>query len=140
MPGLVERVPPVPLQDAATVDEIMASGVLSDPAVQAQLLHLLPEGHQNPAELFATVQSPQLQQALGSLSSALQSENYNSVVANFGLNPAAGAEAMARGDNIEAFVNAVQAQADANPPPPSQSGQEEKKPEGGAGGGASGNA
>ena len=60
------------------------------------------------------MRSPQLRQALGALSAALQSDNYNSVLGNFGLDPAAGSEQMMRGDFISAFLDAVQA---ANPAP-----------------------
>ena len=58
--------------------------------------------------------SPQYQQTLASLTSALQSENYNSIFANFGLDPAAGAEALARGNGVEAFLAALEAQAGAS--------------------------
>jgi len=82
--------------------------------IRAALLPLLPEGLQTEEELAATLRSPQLRQALGSLSGALQSDNYNSVLGNFGLDPAAGSEHMMRGDSISAFLEAVQAR---NPAP-----------------------
>ena len=57
--------------------------------------------------------SPQYQQTLSSLTSALQSENYNSIFANFGLDPAAGAASLARGNGVEAFVAALEADVSA---------------------------
>jgi hypothetical protein len=53
-------------------------------------------------------------QALTSLTGALNSDNYGTVLANFGLSPGAGAEFLARGDNVAAFLAAIQAEADAN--------------------------
>jgi hypothetical protein len=48
--------------------------------------------------LWSQLRSPQLQQAMDSLTGALQSENFNGIMASFGLNPADGAEDLARGD------------------------------------------
>ena len=72
--------------------------------------------YQTDEELEATLRSPQLRQALGSLSAALQSDNYNSVLGNFGLDPAAGSEQMMRGDSVSAFLDAVQARHPAENP------------------------
>lgn len=58
------------------------------------------------------ISSPQLRQALDSLTGALNTENFNSIFANFGLDPAAGADEAARGDSTGAFVRAVQQRAD----------------------------
>eukprot|EP00968_Pinguiococcus_pyrenoidosus_P005407 scaffold347_cov239-Pinguiococcus_pyrenoidosus.AAC.20 len=41
------------------------------------------------------------------MSSALQSENYNSVLANLGLSPEPGMQALLQGENVEAFILAV---------------------------------
>jgi len=106
------RTPPTPLQDIVNADDITSSGVLSDPAVQQQLLSTLPEGHQTEQELVATLHSPQFQQTLTSLSSALQSDSYGSILANFNLNAAAGADSLNQGDNVGAFLSSVQDQAD----------------------------
>ena len=57
------------------------------------------------------VSSPEFQGALATLSAALQTNNFNSVFANFGLDPADGAEHMARGDGIAAFLHALEARA-----------------------------
>jgi len=104
----------IPLQDIVNVDDITSSGVLSDASVQQQLLSGLPEGHQTEQELVSTLHSPQFQQTLSSLSSALQSDSYGSILANFGLDASAGSEQMAQGNNVGAFLDAVQAQADRN--------------------------
>ncbi len=77
-----------PLQDILTAEEVLATGVLGDPAVQAALMQHLPEGQRTPASLEATIRSPQFQQALGSLSQAVaQHDNYQSVMSNFGISP-----------------------------------------------------
>ncbi len=76
------------------------------------LLPHLPEGQQTAADLRSTLLSPQFQQALGSLSGALQTENFNTVFANFNLDPADGQEAVVRGDGVGAFVAALQAAAE----------------------------
>ena len=36
-------------------------------------------------------------------------DNYNAVMANFGLDPTAGSEALARGQNVSAFLDSIQA-------------------------------
>ena len=76
----------------------MASGVLGDEEVQKILIDMLPVEAQNPAELEATVRSPQFRQTLASLTNALQTENYNSIFANFSLDTSAGAAALAQGN------------------------------------------
>lgn len=81
--------------------------------MQQALLQHLPDSLQNPAELLSTLRSPQLQQALSALTGALQTDNLNAVFANFGLDPAAGAEALQRGNGVQAMLDAIQAQ---NPP------------------------
>ena len=72
-------------------------------SIQQELLSHLPEGLQNNAELIETLRSPQLQQALGALTGALQTDNFNAVFANFGLDPAAGAESLARGNGVQVY-------------------------------------
>ena len=58
------------------------------------------------------IRSPQLHQAMSSVSGAMDSANAASVFANFGLRPADGAEALVRGDGSAALVHAVQARVD----------------------------
>lgn len=65
-----------------------------------------------PSRSPGQLRSPQLRAALASLGGALQTDNINSVFANFGLNPADGSEEMARGDGPGAFLAAIQARAD----------------------------
>jgi hypothetical protein len=101
---------PVPLSllaDSATVDELM-----TDSATVQSLLPHLPEGQRSASELRSTLLSPQFQQALGSLTGALQGENFNTVFANFELDPADGQDAVVQGDGVGAFVAALQAAAD----------------------------
>jgi hypothetical protein len=105
------RTPPTALQDIVNADDITSSAILSDQNVQQELLSTLPEGHQTEEELVATLHSPQFQQTLTSLSSALQSDSYGSILANFSLDAAAGAEHLNRGDNVGAFLASVQDQA-----------------------------
>ncbi|GMF21295.1 unnamed protein product [Phytophthora lilii] len=92
---------PVSLTKLLSADNM--SSIFDDPACVEALLPHLPEGSQTPAELRATVsltilRSPQLRQSIGSLVSALQTGNFNAVMANFGLDPAAGAAKLAFGD------------------------------------------
>lgn len=101
---------PVSLSKLLTADNL--SSVLDDPACVAALLPHLPEGSQTPTELRATLRSPQLRQSIGSLVSALQTGNFNAVMANFGLDPAAGAAKLAFGDGVGALLAAIQAWAD----------------------------
>ena len=100
----------VPLTDCITAAE--ARPVLEDENCIAELRELVPESLRNDSEVVATLSSPQFQQALRGLTSALNSESYNAVLANFGLDPAAGVDALTRGNAILAFCQAVQALAD----------------------------
>ena len=52
-----------PLELVLSADDLLSSGVLDDPAVQARLMPLLPEEQRNPSELRSLVRSPQFQQA-----------------------------------------------------------------------------
>jgi hypothetical protein len=88
------------------------------------LLQHLPVGQQSVDQLEATVRSAQFQQSLGSLDHALrQADSFQQVTANFNLNPAAGADQLARGDGVGAFLVAVQASTAAteNPVTPAPS-------------------
>ncbi|KAH7459712.1 hypothetical protein PRIC1_010974 [Phytophthora ramorum] len=101
---------PVSLTKLLSADNM--SSILDDPACVEALLPHLPEGSQTPAELRATLRSPQLRQSIGSLVSALQTGNFNAVMANFGLDPSAGAAKLAFGDGVGALLAAIQAWAD----------------------------
>lgn len=110
------RVPPTPsLQNIVQADEIVRSGVLSDPSVQAELLPHLPAEQQTAEHLESTLRSPQLQQSLGSLTNALRNpDNLQSVMSNFNLDPAAGQDHLIRGDGVGAFLAAVQSGEDSS--------------------------
>uniref|UniRef100_A0AAV1T452 DEUBAD domain-containing protein n=1 Tax=Peronospora matthiolae TaxID=2874970 RepID=A0AAV1T452_9STRA len=101
---------PVSLTKLLSADNM--ESVLDDPACVDALLPHLPEGSQTLAELRTTLRSPQLRQSIGSLVSALRSGNSDAVMANFGLDPAAGAAKLAFGDGVGALLAAVQAWAD----------------------------
>lgn len=110
-----QRDPVIPLQEIASGEEIMRTELLANDDIRQRLIQFLPEGHQTEEELHTTIHSPQLQQALTQLSAALQSENINSVFANFNLDAAAGAAALNQGNGIQAFLDALTAQAQQQP-------------------------
>ena len=100
----------VPLNNVITSESF--EEMLSDPNIMSELLPFLPEGQQTEEELRQTISCPQMQQSLRSLTGALLSDNYNAVLANFGLNPADGTDALVQGDPVRAFLLALQAQSD----------------------------
>ena len=100
----------VPLNNVITSESF--EEMLADPNIVNELLQFLPEGQQTEEELRETILCPQMQQSLRSLTGALLSDNYNAGLANFGLNPADGSEALLQGDPVRAFLLALQAQAD----------------------------
>jgi hypothetical protein len=102
-----------PLSHIINADDALAVATASD-SVAAGLAAELPEGQQDPSHLEAAIRSPQLAQALRSLTGALSTDNFETIFANFGLDPAAGADLMARGDAVGAFLAALQAKADAD--------------------------
>jgi len=79
------------------------------PSVRESFLPLLPEGRRTEEELRITLRSPQFRQALDSLSKALQGDNLEAIMASFDLDPrqGGGADALARGDGIGAFIAAI---------------------------------
>jgi len=78
---------PIRLEDTVTAERVLESGILSDPEVRAALVAMLPAGQDDDAALEANLRSPQLRQAMGTLTAALHSDNYNSVFANLGVDP-----------------------------------------------------
>jgi len=58
---------------------------LNNPAVQDQLLPLLPEGRRTPEELHSILRSPQFQQSLEAFGSALQSGQLGELLRQFGV-------------------------------------------------------
>lgn len=113
MASLQQFAPPNPVSLVKLLSANNLSIIFDDPAsVEALLLHL-PEGSQTLAELRATLRSPQLRQSIESLVNALQTGNYNTVMASFELDPTAGADKLAVGDGVGALLSAIQAWADA---------------------------
>jgi 26S proteasome regulatory subunit N13 len=106
----VSTSPPVPLSELVSSDIIQESGILNDEAAVARLTALLPEGQQTRDALLENLRSPQVMQCLQRLTAALgeDAESFNSVIANFELNPEDGGGALLeRGDPVEAFLNCL---------------------------------
>ncbi len=108
---MMNRMQPTPPLEAL-FDSTEVQALLEDESARAELLRLLPEERQDVSELHHTVTSPQIKQAMHALSQALVSDNFNSVMANFGLDQADGAAQLQLGDPIGAFLAALQAKAD----------------------------
>ncbi|KAL7549837.1 hypothetical protein ACHAWF_013099 [Thalassiosira exigua] len=114
MAGLATASPPAaapgpPLAELASNDVVEESGILSDPDAVARLVALLPEGQRTEEDLRDNLRSPQAAQCLQRLTAALADDagSFNSIIANFQLNPGDGAAAMARGDPIAAFLECL---------------------------------
>ena len=98
--------PGPPLSELASADIVESSGILSDPAVVERLTALLPEGQRDLESLRENVRSPQVAQCLQRLTAALCEDGggFNSIIANFQLDPSDGAAALAAGNPVEAFL------------------------------------
>ena len=98
-----------PLSEFTSSDIIDESGILNDSDVTSRLVALLPEGQQTEDKLRENIRSPQVAQCLQRLQSALADDagSFNSIIANFQLDATDGAEAMAAGNPIEAFLNCL---------------------------------
>ena len=98
-----------PLSELATAEIIDESGILNDPDATARLIALLPENQRNNDALRDNLRSPQVSQCLQRLTAALSDDaaSFNSIIANFQLDPRDGTEALSRGNPIEAFLNCV---------------------------------
>jgi len=111
--------PPASLADVLDPDAVVAL-VRADAPLRAALLPHLPEGQRDLAALVDTLRSPQLHAALGALSEALQQAgggvagpNADAALAGFGLDPADGRAARARGEGaVGAFIAALIAEAE----------------------------
>jgi hypothetical protein len=90
----------------------------ADDEVRNTLISLLPDGRQTEEELRLTFHSPQLRQTLVQLSKALNSENINMVITNFGLDARAGAHLLQIGDGIGAFLAALESEIEREARPP----------------------
>jgi hypothetical protein len=107
--GGAASAPGPPLSELASSDIIDESGIMDDPSVVERLTALLPEGQRTSEQLRENIRSPQVAQALQRLTSALvdDSSSFNSIIANFQLNPEDGAAAQLAGNPIEAFLNCL---------------------------------
>ena len=116
MAGLATTSPPSsipppsgpPLNEIATPENVIESNLLSDPQIKEKLISLLPEGQQTEEQLMVNLRSAQVKQCLKSLTGALEEgESFNSLLANFQLDPKDGAMALAVGNPIQAFLDCV---------------------------------
>ena len=103
---------PVGLQDIVTAQAI--TDLLANEGVRNRLLQELPEEQRTPEYLEDNLRSPQVQQTLRSLTSALLPDDngsldgYHSVIANFQLDAEAGQRALAESNNpIQAFLDCI---------------------------------
>lgn len=103
---------PPGLHDIVTPDAI--SDLLANEEVRNRLLQELPEEQRTMEHLEENLRSPQVQQTLRSLTSALipddngSMDGYHSVLANFQLDAAAGQQTLAETNNpIQAFLDCV---------------------------------
>jgi hypothetical protein len=67
-------------------------------------IRLLPETQQNKEQFIENIRSPQFQQALESLSSALNSENLPYILQSFGLNSQSNRSSF---NGVETFIKAI---------------------------------
>ncbi len=117
MAGLATTSPPSqqllssgpPLHEVASIDAINESGILNDDEIKNKLIALLPEGQKTEEKLMENLRSPQVAQCFKSLTAALNDDvsSFNSILANFQLNPEDGAAAMIAGNPIQAFLDCV---------------------------------
>lgn len=102
--------PTTPLNFVLPADSVLpilrsdASG-----AMAAALLPHLPEGQRTEEHLYAILRSPQLAQAMQSLTAAVDSEQSGAVLSNLGLRPQDADAALASGDSVAALIEAIQA-------------------------------
>jgi hypothetical protein len=93
------------LNDVIPTDELLKTGILSDPKVVEELQQHLPAESNN---LQQNLRSPQFRQAVETFNAALSQGNLPALLQSFGL--PASSEATA--SNLEAFLRAVQAKSD----------------------------
>jgi len=100
--------------------------LLNDPLVQERLLPLLPEGSRSREELQELLRSPQFQQAVSQLNSALHSGQLGQLMPMLGLPSAVGGPQ----GGVGALLQAIQEQArrnTSNQSSPAQEGKDEEK-------------
>eukprot|EP00581_Thalassiosira_minuscula_P016346 CAMPEP_0183712120 /NCGR_PEP_ID=MMETSP0737-20130205/7354_1 /TAXON_ID=385413 /ORGANISM="Thalassiosira miniscula, Strain CCMP1093" /LENGTH=525 /DNA_ID=CAMNT_0025940699 /DNA_START=119 /DNA_END=1696 /DNA_ORIENTATION=- len=110
--GQQQQRPGPPLSELTSNAIIDESGILDDPAAVERLVALLPEGQRDASRLRENLRSPQVAQCLQRLTEALVEDGgigggFNSIIANFQLDPSDGMAALARGNPIEAFLNCL---------------------------------
>lgn len=107
------QMPGPPLDELASPSAVIEAGILDDDAVKARLIELLPEGQRTEEKLIENIRSPQVAQCLKSLTAALCDDegglmdSFNSILANFQLNPEDGTLSTAIGNPIQAFLDCV---------------------------------
>jgi len=112
-PVVQQQMPTPPLNELATTDAVDESGILDNPDTVARLMEFLPESQRTDEMLRENLRSPQVQQALQTLTQALVgdsddgSSDYHSIMANFQLDAADGAAAMNSGNPIQAFLDCL---------------------------------
>lgn len=111
MAGLATASPTLsspPLLELASANVVDDSGILEDSSCVARLIACLPEGQRTKSALLKNVRSPQVALCLQHLTSTLADVGgFNSIIANFQLNPKDGAVAMAAGNPVGAFLNCI---------------------------------
>ncbi len=129
MAALQQPTASVALQDVVTSDAV--NTLLQDEAVQHRLLELLPEEQRSLDHLQENLRSPQLQQTLRSLTTALHADpdtgsldGYHSLVANFSLPQGEQALVANSGNPVLAFLDCILASVSQQ-----QQGEEEQKEE-----------
>lgn len=140
-PALLPTERTLSLQDIITAEGVVRSGALDDAELVDLLLAHMPDGQRSREHLVETLHSPQFQQALQAFGEALQSDNFNSIMANLSIDPSPAMPHLIRGDGVAAFLAAFQAQFPATlPPSPSstQAPEEKKDGDGESGGGGGG--
>jgi hypothetical protein len=112
MAGLATASPALsspPLSELASANVVDDSGILKDSSCVARLIACLPEGQRTKSALLKNIRSPQVALCLQHLTSTLADVGggFNSIMANFQLNPKDGAVAMAAGNPVGAFLNCI---------------------------------
>ena len=108
-PGTAGAAPGPPLAELAAADVVEESGILNDPAAVERLLALLPETQRTEDQLRENLRSPQVAQCLQRLTATLSEDaaGFNSIVANFQLDPSDGTAAQLAGNPVEAFLQCL---------------------------------
>lgn len=94
--------------------------LLNNPQVRERLLPYLPEGRRNPEELRQILRSPQLQQSLQVLNSALQSGQLGELLSQFGL------PSSSTPSSVEGFLQALQEYANQQRDPQQEKSKDKK--------------